>query len=334
MQPSPREILPIPDAVVDPTTGKARLGSFRGGFSRVDLSATASPLLRWVARKRWVYVIIAKPPLLVAACVVDLSYSGTAFAFAYDSAQKRMLADVSSLGMRARVSDTAQAGCFATFHSRALSISFGRKLGETTYSLEVDSPAFDVRAIMDSASAPPSLTAVSEVGRGRVSTTEKRALLSARGTIRIGNVDRSLDGGLAAYDYTHGVLPRRTRWNWAFLLGSDDRGEPIAVNLVQGFMGESECAAFSQNEIHPLAEGRFTFDRERPLGAWKVDTTDDRTTLGFSPGAVHQERKNLGIVRSRFIQPVGTFSGTIDLGSRLVRVAHALGVVEDQDVLW
>jgi hypothetical protein len=54
----------------------------------------------------------------------------------------------------------------------------------------------------------------------------------------------------------------------------------------------------------------------------------------LTPGGVHRETRDLGIVSSRFVQPVGSFSGTIEvLGRRLV-IERALGVVEDQDVLW
>ena len=329
-----RALLPVPDAVVDRESGAVRFGSFLGGFDRVDLSPTAGPLLRAFARKRWLYVILTRPPLVVAACVVDLGYSATAFAFAYDADQRRMLADVSSLGVRARVSDTAQGGCLARLRSRALSIEVARPRGSERYSLSVRSPSFDVTASLDASAAPPSLTAVGEVAPGRVSTTEKRALLACTGSVRLGETLRSLDGAQAAYDYTHGVLARKTRWNWAFLMCSDERGEPIALNLVQGFMGEPECAAFTKDGVVPLREGRFSFDAARPLAGWGVDTADGTTKLAFSPGAAHQERKNLLLVRSRFVQPVGTFSGSIDLGSRVARVTHGLGVVEDQDVLW
>jgi hypothetical protein len=329
-----RELLPVPDTLVDPRTGKPTLGSFRGGFRRVDVSPLAGPVARFFTRKRWVYVAIAKPPLLVAACVVDLGYSATAFAFAYDSEQRRLLGDVSAIGMRASMSDTAQEGCDAVFRSKALDVSVRRPAGSTAYHVVVRSRAFTVDAQLDSIGAPPSLTAAARLSESRISTTEKRALLATTGRLEAGGVSRDLDGGLGGYDYTHGLLPRRTRWNWAFLLGTTDRGEPIALNLVEGFMGEAECGAFTPDETVPLSEGRFAFDAKTPLAPWSVCTADGTTSLSFSPGAAHVEKKNLLFVRSRFIQPVGTFSGTIGLGSRRVSVAHALGVVEDQDVLW
>ena len=272
--------------------------------------------------------------MFVAAAVVDLGYSATAFAFAYDARDARMLADVSSLGLSAEVGPTAKEGARAAFRSRSLSIAFTRNPKSSTYGLTVNSPSIAVGARLEAASAPSPITAVCGLGPGRTSVTEKRALLSASGYVSAGGQERSLEGGFGAYDYTHGLLPRRTRWNWAMLLGTTSEGDPIALNLVQGFMGEAECAAFTRAGVVGLPEGRFDFDPERPLEPWRVRTSDGETDLEFAPGAMHAERKNLVLVRSRFVQPVGTFSGTIGLGPRSVTIARALGVVEDQDVLW
>ena len=56
--------------------------------------------------------------------------------------------------------------------------------------------------------------------------------------------------------------------------------------------------------------------------------------LTFEPGAVLRAAYEPRLVRSRFLQPVGTFRGTLRLGGQDVRVADLPGVVEDQDVLW
>jgi hypothetical protein len=56
--------------------------------------------------------------------------------------------------------------------------------------------------------------------------------------------------------------------------------------------------------------------------------------LVFSPGGMHAERKNLGIIRSRFVQPIGAYSGTVRLGDGSIELEAMPGVVEDQDVLW
>ena len=202
----------------------------------------------------------------------------------------------------------------------------------STLDVHVRMRDLEVDAAIDESAGPPSISAVARLGDGLFNATEKRALLGVRGTARCGARSMMLDGGLAGYDYTHGLLPRHTMWRWAFALGRDTSGAPIGFNVVQGFVGEPECAAFVSGDVVPLAEPRFTFDVNAPLGPWRIE--GEGIDLTFAPGAVHAQSTNLVLVKSRFIQPVGTFSGTVRVGGRDVRVASLPGVVEDQDVLW
>jgi hypothetical protein len=145
----------------------------------------------------------------------------------------------------------------------------------------------------------------------------------------------SLDGGLAGYDFTSGMLARHTWWRWGFALGRLAGGVPFALNLVEGFVGEAECAAWIGGELVGLGEGRFTFDRAHPAEPWSVRTADGIADLTFRPGAVHEERRDLLLVGSRFVQPCGAWSGTLALPGRpAVTIDRALGVTEDQDVTW
>jgi hypothetical protein len=84
--------------------------------------------------------------------------------------------------------------------------------------------------------------------------------------------------------------------------------------------------------VHPLAEPRFTFDRERPAEPWRLE--GEGIDLRFEVGAVHSQYTNLLVVRSYFLQPVGTFHGTIRVGGDTRTLDGVPGVVEDQDVLW
>jgi hypothetical protein len=194
----------------------------------------------------------------------------------------------------------------------------------------------ELSAELDAAAAPPAVTAVARVGDddGLVNTTQKRALLAARGALRVGDFRRELRAALAGYDYTHGLLARRTIWRWAFGLGHATSGEKVGFNLVQGFVGEPECAAWIDGEVFPLREGRFAFDAHHPLSHWRVATADGGVDLRFKPGGMHAERKNLGLVASRFVQPAGVYTGTLRVGGRELVLGRVLGVTEDQDVLW
>ena len=174
--------------------------------------------------------------------------------------------------------------------------------------------------------------AIAGLGEGLWNATEKRVLLPTRGRGKIAGRALSFDDARGGYDYTHGLLPRHTEWRWAYAQGKTTTGEPIGFNLVQGFVGPAECALFTADDVAPLAEPMFAFDREAPEKPWRLKSAD--LDLRFDVGGVHAQYTNFVIVKSRFIQPVGVFSGTLRVGDRTVEVAGLPGVVEDQDVLW
>ena len=336
-----RDLLPTPDSVVDPASRSPRIGSFRGGLPRVDWSplqrgaaGTAVSLLR---HKRWVYAAVATESVYIAVAVVRLGYASNAFLYVYDANERRMLARRSWVGgpTAARVGDTAGAGCEATFRAQGAFIAVERPRGSTEYAVLAEAPGLSLHACLDAADAPPAIGAVAEVAPGRFNATEKRALLAARGSLRVDDEEISLDGGLGGYDFTSGLLARRTRWHWGFALGRLVGGEPFGLNLVQGFVGEAECAAWVGKELFGLGEGRFAFDRARPEAPWRVRTADDAVDLTMTPGAAHEEHRELLVVRSRFVHPCGAWTGTLTLpGREPLRVEHALGATEDQDMTW
>jgi hypothetical protein len=192
-------------------------------------------------------------------------------------------------------------------------------------------------AALDTTGAPPAITAIAPVGAmrdGLVNVTEKRALLAVRGELTVRSRHRKLQDAIGGYDYTHGLLARRTMWRWAWALGRAKTGERVGFNLVQGFVGEPECAAWVDGEVFPLREGRFELDRDQPLSEWRVSTADGAVDLRFTPGGMHAERKNFGLIHSRFVQPVGRYAGTLRVGGKELVLDGVLGVTEDQDVLW
>jgi hypothetical protein len=86
--------------------------------------------------------------------------------------------------------------------------------------------------------------------------------------------------------------------------------------------------------LHPIGEGRFELDEKRPLRPWKVTTTEGALDLEFVPGGAHSDTTNFGVVRARFLHPVGAYRGTLKIAGRTLEIDDMLGVAEDQDVLW
>ena len=332
-----RDLLPAPPCAVNPADGVPCVGSFRGSIHRDDLRSLCGGLARRLQEKRWVYAAIATEEVLCGLAVVDLGYALNGFAFAYHLQERRMLADETAMalpgmgGVRRDDDHLMRARLRLPGAWMRVDSPHGRDVTEVDLRLG----AITLRARMDGIASPPPLTAVAPILGGAVNVTEKRALLALTGEAVVAGKRYELSGGVGGYDYTHGILARRTQWRWAFLLGKTADGTRLAIYLVEGFVGEPECAAWWGDDLYPLAEGRFTFSRQHPLEPWSIATADGSVNLGFTPGAMHAEEKNLGLVRSSFVQPVGTFTGTITIPGRgTMDIRDAAGVVEDQDVTW
>ena len=339
---------PAPDTALDPRTDRARHGTYRGALHSCDLSALRpSALSRLVREKRWVYVTFVRAPWMISLAIVDLGYAQTVFGFAHHET-RGLVADLRSTPGLPGLSRVRQDGVHridAQLRGARARASIRERRGEGLLEVRASTPQLEIRASLDLRAAAPALTAIAPIRGGTVDVTEKQVLAPVRGAALAMGERIDLDGGLGGFDFTVGLLARETRWNWAFLMGATDAGEPVALNLVEGFVGPPECALFGASSLHALSEGRFTLpaarrpgeslgDRARHLEPWQVRTADGECDLVFTPRAVHDEALDLGLVRSRFVQPIGSFAGTIRRGEETLRISHALGVVEDQDVRW
>jgi hypothetical protein len=333
-----RTLGPAPDSAIDAATRAPRAGSYRGGLPHVDLGPLGTgPLQRLARHKRWVYLGMATEEVYVGLAVVRLGYAANGFAFVYDAKERRMLADhgVLTTPFHCDVGAAAAEGCAARLRAPSVEMNVSRPRGSTVYTVDAKVRDLVISARMDTAAAPEAITAIAALPGGRVNTTEKRTLLSVTGEIRVGNARTSLDGALGGYDYTNGYLARRTIWRWGFALGRAKSGERVAFNVVEGFVGEAECALWVEGELFPLGEARFDFDAARPLEPWRLSTACGALDLTFSPGAAHADNTNLGVVASRFVQPAGAYAGRVQVPGRGELVLDGvLGVSEDQDVLW
>jgi hypothetical protein len=326
--------LTSPPAAVVARDGTIQSGSFRGALPRVDLKPlNKNVVYRLTHQKRWIYLAIAAEDLFLGLAVVDLGYVKSTFAFAY-ARDGGMLVDKSAIGhpVAGGVADGIDGGLAANFSSGRTRIEIVRR-GDV---LELDAffPDLEIRARLDAAVSHAPLSAIGPVPGGIIDATEKHALLPVTGEAVIRGERRALDGAVGGWDYTHGYLARHTKWRWAYLLGRATTGERIGMNLVEGFLGECECGVWVDDALHPVGEGRFEFDANDPLKPWRIRTADGGVDLHFEPGGMHAEKNDFKVVRSHFVQPVGTYTGTIKLGDKTLTLDKVLGVAEDQDVVW
>ena len=346
---------PVPDAVAD-DSGSPRFGTYQGGFDAVDLLALRPPYrpprpFRALRHKRWLYAFVATREVAGLAAVVDLTYTTSAFVLAVDLGSGAVLADESFVGLPRplmRVGDRPGPGLETYYRWPGARFEAWRPPGDARYHLEVRlgvpmplrAPAFRLQAGLLAAGAAPALTVVAPVSGtgGTVNVTQKWAGLATDGALEVQGRRWSLEGGVGGLDYTQGFLARDTSWRWAFLCGHLEDGTPFGVNLVEGFnearADVNENALWLGNRLLPLGRARFTFRESEPLDRWSVETLDGRAKLHFRPLAAHRELRNLWLVQSRFVQPVGLWDGELQVDGRTVRFRDVPGVAEDQSMRW
>jgi hypothetical protein len=344
---------PAPSALEN-ASGQPAFGTYRGTLEKISLDTLAGPYrlplpLRLTKRKKWVYAFFADRERAVAVAVVDLGYGATAFVTAVDLATKKPIFDTTFLGAGAPLStvgDCPGEGLDARFRSVSGSVHFSRTKGSSQYRIEVRAPwvaapllrRFSLDATIEAGAPDSPLTVISPITDGGVvNVTQKISALRARATLSYRGQSYELSG-VGGLDYTQGYLSRRTAWRWAFAQGVLDDGRRIGLNLVEGFTDESpeanENALWLDERLVSLGKARFTFQRRDPLEPWAIRTLDGAIDLVFRPIYVHRESRDLKIVRSSFVQPIGTFEGTIKVAGQKINVTQLPGVTEDQDTVW
>jgi hypothetical protein len=154
--------------------------------------------------------------------------------------------------------------------------------------------------------------------------TRKQGGVLARGTVALPGAAPTALNAHAVIDDTAAYYARHTRWRWSAGVGQALDGRGLAWNLVAGV-----------NDPESGSERTVWVDGE-PYEPPPVTFDDDLSGIGglrFHAEATRERRENLLVVRSRYRQPFGTFSGALP-GNKPIEVAHGFGVMEDHEVWW
>jgi hypothetical protein len=148
----------------------------------------------------------------------------------------------------------------------------------------------------------------------------------AHGTVRLGDNERKVEA-VALIDDNAGYHPRRTRWHWSGGAGHTVDGRAVSWSVITGL-----------NDPPEQSERTLWLDRvAREVGpvCFAPDLTSiafaDGSTLRFHEEATRARNENFLLVRSRYRQPFGSFTGILPGGLEL-REAH--GVMEYHEALW
>jgi hypothetical protein len=151
--------------------------------------------------------------------------------------------------------------------------------------------------------------------------TRKQGGVRAHGVATLDGARRSVDAR-AVIDDTAAYYPRQTSWKWSAGVGVAVDGREVAWNLVSGVNdpdSDSERTVWIGDQQFEPPPSVFTAG---------LDGVDG---LRFDAEAVRERVDNVLLVRSRYRQPFGAFSGQLPGG---VTLAEGYGVMEEHEAWW
>ncbi|TFW21337.1 DUF2804 domain-containing protein [Duganella callida] len=327
--------LPAAPASLLGADGQPLFGRYAGQVGRIDWSQLARPYMRGALwrrfhHKRWHYVALCTEQIFAAVAIVDLGWTSTAFAYAFDRGDGDMLANFSQDGLplvSARLADDA--GGTSSFKKGQTHIAVDAN-GDGSYQLTLRCDYLEIDAVFGPPAAPL-LLAAGPIARGSVHATQKSSAMPLSGELRTYREAFKLDGGIASFDYSNGLLARDTEWRWASAHSME-----LGFNLQAGYFGGNENALWLDGDIVPLAPAHFLYDKKDALSQWHIFTEDDMLDLTFTPEGARRDNRKMLVAASRYLQPVGTFSGWVrgapDQPKRMV--TQLMGVTEDHYSRW
>ena len=330
--------LPAAPARLVGPDGLPLLGRYAGQADSFDWAALAAPharsaLWRRFHHKRWHYVSLVTHEVFCAVAIVDLGWTSTCFAYAFDRRDGDLLANFSLDGLPGfSAALAANAGGTSTFRGKQTTIEIGPDpdAGPACYRLALRCPYLEIDAAFGPAGAPL-LLACGTVKHGSVHATQKSPGLPMTGEVRLWRGDYALDGGVASFDYSNGLLARDTAWRWASAHSLEQ-----GFNLQSGYFGGNENALWLDGRLIPLAPAHFLYDQSEPLERWHIFTEDDLLDVYFAPEGARRQNRKILFAASRYVQPVGTFTGWVRAapGEPKRMVTQLAGVTEDHFARW
>lgn len=210
-----------------------------------------------------------------------------------------------------------------SLHGHASAGRAGLSLARSRVRVETRAVSIDLRL----GDADPVETVSPAGPRGNYIWTAKRAGVAVSGGVRCQGREHRIDGPHAFLDESAGYHARHTAWKWSAGHGWAEDGRHVGWNLVAGIhdaAATSERTLWIDGVARELGPVRFAADLSEVAFA-------EGGGLGFDEWAAREEDLDLWLVRSRYRQPFGVFTGELPGG---VRLARGHGVMEDHDALW
>jgi hypothetical protein len=295
--------------------------------------------------KRWCYVGIIHPDIIFGCAVVHLGYIYSAFAFGFDRQERKMM-DHSlvfpPLGQVRYDRNPENGVCSYKSLRGSLVLTHNKNPVPSTIKVSFYLPGRSLKAEIELIEPDTGISPMHffmPMGNTRPAFTTKIAGLKARGNIILNKKIFNLasENTFAVFDWTNGFYPRQTFWNWACGAGFADDGTQIGFNFSSGVYENGLLENTVWINGAPLKQGEitFTYDSKNPGHPWQIKSKDKRINLRFIPEGIRKANDNLGIIKSKFIQPCGSFKGLIKTqDNHSFQLSSVGGVVEEHFAKW
>lgn len=274
--------------------------------------------------RRWSYAAFAGEDVSAGAAVVDLGYVGAAFAWVLTSTGLVTWEDRRLLARGVSVGSVAEG--VASWRSRDAEVVVQ---GDGGFRVVLRARERPVRLEVAARDGGCPATLVTDTAGGGWNVTEKEAGYRVDASLRTHGGDVAV-AGLGWRDRTVGRQDRQTSWMWAAGAGTV-AGRRLGLNVSTGMnaAGPGEDLVWWDGcpqalQVKELLRGEDLWRLRGP--GW---------SLRFRSDAVRSADERLGPVRSRYVQPIGTFSGTLPGPSgSTVEVPRLHGVTEEHEARW
>jgi len=169
---------------------------------------------------------------------------------------------------------------------------------------------------------------------------QKINLLKASGHVTLGDEIFDFNGAYGVLDWGRGAWTYHNIWYWSSLSGEQD-GHKIGFNLGYGFGDTSKASEnilFYDDQTFKLDDVEFIIPKNDKtfnyLDTWHFKSKDGSIDLKFEPIIDRNSSTNIIILKSVQHQVFGKFTGTFNVGQKIIEIKDMIGFAERVENKW
>ena len=290
----------------------------------------------WGRNKRWEYWCVMTPTHILACTVSSIDFAAVHEVWVFDRASGTSVGlGATGIGAGSAMLPANLEGGRSSARQGALKIDIEEVPGGTRLRAEIPGASFDVTAALPD--GHERLAVVVPWSATRFQCTVKDVARPATGTVTVhGRTYDVPEGSWAVLDHGRGRWPHDVRWNWGAGSGRLADGRVVGIQVGGQWTdgtGSTENSFLLGTRLHKISEQlRWEYDRDDYLRPWRISGAGFDAT--FTPFHDKQARTNLGVLSNRTDQCFGTWTGSFDTGTEIVRFDGIEGFAEDVHNRW